>query len=170
MNANEKRLAETLLPCPHCGKAPVVTVASHEDDEAAKWLDVSFIRQIRLGRPYCCIECCTVLEGNEGWDEMAATWNRRTPATGESLLDVALLSIKGEIAELKELIADTPEDRIIERKSLEARLSEVRKEALERLRRTARDKLERRKAADALKPKKPTPEPLYDDVFYEGLA
>lgn len=77
MNANEKRLADALLPCPHCGKAPVVTVASHEDDESAKWLDVSFIRQIRLGRPYCCIECCTVLEGNEGWEEMAATWNRR---------------------------------------------------------------------------------------------
>ena len=77
MDVNARLLAGKLLPCPHCGKAPDVVVVVSQDDDAAKWLDVSFLRQIRLGRPYCRIECCAVMEGNEGWEEMAAVWNKR---------------------------------------------------------------------------------------------
>lgn len=128
MNALEKQLAESLLPCPHCGKAPnldVIGLGDERDKEIETW----FYRNLRLGKTYYRIECCAMMEGLD-WDELSGTWNRREPSRKESL-----------------------------------------DEAMERL----RARLKAKKAADALKPKRPEPKrpepkpPRYDDVYFEGL-
>lgn len=77
MNPSEQYLADSLRPCPHCGKAPTVEVISYQD-ERAKGLESGWLRCVFRGEHYYRIECCAMMEGTD-WSSLAPTWNRREP-------------------------------------------------------------------------------------------
>lgn len=93
MNAFEKQLAESLLPCPHCGKAPnldVIGLGDERDKEIETW----FYRNLLLGKTYYRIECCAMMEGLD-WDELSGTWNQRKPF--KESLDVVMERLRARL-------------------------------------------------------------------------
>ena len=65
-----------LLPCPHCGNPPSLFVARSEDEGIDNGIDIDWIRALRRGATYYCIECCTVMDGVD-WERMRDIWNTR---------------------------------------------------------------------------------------------
>lgn len=149
MNEKEKQLSESLLPCPHCGQAPVVGAIDY-GDERDNDVDVWFLRNMRMGKTYYRIECCAMMEGLD-WDEISAAWNRRKAQTEDSAPQPE---------------AARPEQPQSESQGFTKSAEEMLQERIANL----RAKLEAKKAADRMKPRLPMFQPRYDDVYFDGLA
>lgn len=105
MNVREKQMAESLLPCPHCGKAPNLDVIGL-GDERDKQVETWFYRNLRLGKMYYRIECCAMMEGL-GWDKLSGAWNRREPLRKENL-DEAMERLRARLKAKKAADAQKP--------------------------------------------------------------
>lgn len=75
MTPGEQYLADSLRPCPHCGKPPTVTVISYRDERSLE-LDTEWLTCVYMGQHYYRIECCAMIEGTD-WSELSPRWNRR---------------------------------------------------------------------------------------------